>query len=162
MPIFDFEFIVNAPLCVVQEFHRDTRALKLLTPPPTVVQLHKIEPLAEGSVSEFTLWVGPLPLKWKAVHHNVGPAGFTDVQESGPAQKWEHTHTFETVNPESTRILEHIEFEHRRNFWGIVTRMLFAKPNLFAMFTYRKFVTRRQCNGKTARVHSRQGCPDNS
>ncbi|MBJ42444.1 MAG: hypothetical protein CMJ80_03985 [Planctomycetaceae bacterium] len=156
MPTFDFEFIVNAPLCVVQDFHRDTRALKLLTPPPTVVQLHKIEPLAEGSVSEFTLWVGPLPLKWRAVHHNVGPAGFTDVQESGPAKKWEHTHTFEIVNPESTRILEHIEFEHRRDFWGIVTRILFARPNLFAMFTYRKLVTRLRCTRKTISIHSQQ------
>ena len=63
MPVFDFSFEVNAPLSVVQAFHHGTAALKQLTPPPTIVQIHSVEPLAEGSVSRFTLWVGPLPLR---------------------------------------------------------------------------------------------------
>jgi cysteine-rich repeat protein len=94
MPVFDYSFTVDAPLEAVRDFHHDTSALKKLTPPPTIVQLHSIEPLGEGSVSRFTLWVGPLPLKWKAVHRNVSDRGFTDVQAEGPAAKWEHTHTF--------------------------------------------------------------------
>jgi hypothetical protein len=80
MPTFDFTFTVNAPLADVREFHRDTSALKRLTPPPTIVQLHDVEPLGEGSVSRFTLWVGPLPLRWTAVHRDVSERGFTDVQ----------------------------------------------------------------------------------
>ena len=94
MPVFDFRFNVDASLESVREFHRDTSALKRLTPPPTIVQLHKVEPLGEGSVSEFTLWVGPMPLRWKAVHRDVSETGFTDIQVSGPARAWEHTHRF--------------------------------------------------------------------
>jgi ligand-binding SRPBCC domain-containing protein len=142
MPQFDYRFTVNAPLQAVREFHHDTSALKKLTPPPTIVQLHNIEPLSEGSVSEFTLWVGPLPLRWKAVHRGVSEQGFTDVQAAGPAGKWEHTHTFRAVTPQTTEINEHIKYEHKNGFWGIVTRILFAKPNLYLMFTFRKFVTR--------------------
>ncbi len=142
MPVFDFRFTVAAPLEAVQEFHADTRALKRLTPPPTIVQLHSIEPMAEGSVSLFTLWVGPLPLKWRAVHRDVTELGFTDVQESGPAKKWEHTHTFKELTPGSTEIHEHIEYEHKSGFWGIVTRLLFNKPSLYITFTYRKLATR--------------------
>ncbi len=142
MPVFDYTFTVTAPLEAVRDFHHDTSALKKLTPPPTIVQLHKIEPLGEGSVSEFTLWVGPLPLRWRAVHERVSEHGFTDVQAAGPAGKWEHTHTFHALNSQTTQINEHIEYEHKNNFWGIVTRILFAKPNLFLMFTYRKLVTR--------------------
>ena len=142
MPTFDYSFTVNAPLSAVQAFHSDTSALKRLTPPPTIVQLHSIEPLAEGSVSKFTLWVGPLPLRWTAVHRNVSPRGFTDVQAAGPAARWEHTHTFTPLDADTTRIDEHIEFEHKPGFWGMVTRLLFSRPNLLLMFTYRKLATR--------------------
>ena len=143
MPVFDYVFQVAAPLEAVRDFHRDTSALKRLTPPPTIVQLHSIEPLAEGSVSQFTLWVGPLPLRWKAVHRNVSERGFTDVQASGPAAKWEHTHSFVPLDGGGTEIREHIEFEHNRGFWGLVTRVLFSWPNLRLMFGYRRWVTQR-------------------
>ena len=143
MPVFDFHFTVAAPREAVRDFHRDTSALKRLTPPPTIVQLHEIEPLAEGSVSRFTLWVGPLPLRWTAVHKNVGDHGFTDILADGPAKKWEHTHTFTAAAEDLTEVSEHIEYEHKPGFWGLVTRVLFARPNLYLMFTYRKWMTRR-------------------
>ena len=142
MPVFNYQFTVNASLEAVREFHSDTSALKRLTPPPTIVQLHEIEPLGEGSVSRFTLWVGPLPLRWKAVHRDVSERGFTDVQTEGPAQKWEHTHTFTPVSSDVTEVREHIEFEHKRGFWGAVTRILFARPSLVLMFAFRKQATR--------------------
>lgn len=142
LPTFDYRFRVDAPLQAVREFHRDTRALRRLTPPPTLVQLHSVEPLAEGSVSRFTLWVGPLPLHWTAVHRDVSANGFTDVQTAGPVRKWEHTHRFTPLGATATEIHEHIEFEHQPNAWGLLTRVLFASPNLYLMFTYRKLVTR--------------------
>lgn len=143
MPVFDYTFTVAAPLAAVRDFHRDTSALKRLTPPPTIVQLHSIEPMAEGSVSKFTLWVGPLPLRWTAVHRNVSDRGFTDIQAEGPAKKWEHTHSFVPVSENLTEIREHIEFEHKRGGWGLVTRLLFSRPNLLVMFGYRRWITRR-------------------
>ena len=142
MPVFDFSFAVDAPLSAVRDFHRDTSALKRLTPPPTVVRLISIEPLAEGSVSKFVLWVGPLPLHWTAVHRNVSDRGVTDVQAAGPAAAWAHTHTFTPLSDGRTRIDEHIEYAHKNGLWGIVTRLLFSKPNLWLMFSYRRFVTR--------------------
>ena len=142
MPVFDYRFTVAAPIAAVREFHRDTSAHKRHTPPPTIVQLHSIEPLAEGSVSRFTLWVGPLPLRWTAVHRGVHADGFTDVQAAGPAAKWEHTHSFVPLSSDTTEIREHIEYEHKRGAWGLVTRVLFSKPNLWFMFGYRKFATR--------------------
>ena len=65
-----------------------------------------------------------------------------NVQAEGPARKWEHTHSFVPIDAGTTEVREHIEFEHRNGFWGVVTRLLFSRPNLLAMFTYRKFVTR--------------------
>lgn len=142
VPTFDFTFTVPASLAAVRAFHGHTSALKRLTPPPTIVQLHEIEPLGEGSVSKFTLWVGPLPLRWTAVHRGVTSRGFTDVQTEGPAARWEHTHTFTPIDAGTTRIDEHIEFDHKPAPWGVVTRLLFSRPNLILMFTYRKLATR--------------------
>ena len=143
MPVFDYSFTVDASLDAVHEFHHDTSALKILTPPPTVVQLHRIELLAEGSVSDFTLWIGPIPIRWKAVHRDITENGFTDIQAEGPAAMWEHTHTFTRESEGKTRVSEHIEFEHKPSWRGLLTRALFARPNLLAMFTYRKLATRR-------------------
>ena len=145
MPVFDFAFRVDASPAAVREFHHDTRALRRLTPPPTFVQLHSIEPLGEGSVSRFTLWVGLVPLRWKAVHRDVTDRGFTDVQAEGPAAKWEHTHSFVPLDDGTTEIREHIEFEHKPGLAGLLTRVLFSRPNLLVMFAYRRFVTRRHC-----------------
>jgi ligand-binding SRPBCC domain-containing protein len=142
MPVFDYRFHVPHGLSAVREFHRDTRALKRLTPPPTWVQIHEVEPLGEGSVSRFTLWIGPLPLRWKAVHRGVSENGFTDIQAEGPARKWEHTHRFVPQGDRATEIQEHIEYEHRPGLRGLLTRVLFSRPNLWLMFTYRKWATR--------------------
>jgi ligand-binding SRPBCC domain-containing protein len=152
MPTFDCRFTVQAPLKEVSDFHRDTRALKRLTPPPAFVQLHDVQPLSEGSVSRFTIWAGPLPLRWTAVHRGVSESGFTDVQTAGPARRWEHTHTFRALSESETEIHEHIEYEHHPGLRGLLTRMLFSPLNLRAMFAYRRMVTR----GELCRTSARQ------
>jgi len=144
MPTFDFTFAVRAPLVAVAEFHRDTRALKRLTPLPIFMQLHRVEPMGEGSVSEFTLWFGPIPVRWVAVHSNVDPQrGFTDTQARGPLKRWRHTHIFSAEGSDVTRVKEHIEYEHHGGVRGLFTRLMFGRLGLLALFTARKFVTRR-------------------
>lgn len=139
---FDYKFTVTAPLTAVSRFHHDTRILKKLTPPPIFVQIHHFEPLAEGSLAEFTLWFGPLPVRWQAVHSNVSSAGFTDTQVSGPLQHWAHTHRFTAVTPHVTQVHEHIAYAHHDGLHGLLSRLLFARPGLYLLFTARKFLTR--------------------
>jgi ligand-binding SRPBCC domain-containing protein len=144
MARFNYSFTVNAPLAAVAEFHYDTRALKRLTPPPVAVQLHRVEPLAEGSTSEFTLWFGPLPVRWTAVHSQVDrQRGFTDTQVRGPMRRWRHSHCFEAVSERETRVREHLEYQHPAGLRGLFSRLLFSAPALWALFTYRKWATRR-------------------
>ncbi len=63
---FDYQFTVPAPLAAVAAFHHDARILPRLTPPPMRVQLHRVDPLGEGALADFTLWFGPLPVRWVA------------------------------------------------------------------------------------------------
>ena len=140
---FDDAFIVHAPLAAVAEFHHNARALKRLTPPPIFAQMHRVEPLAENSVAEFTLWFGPLPVRWTAVHSNIDSQhGFTDTQRSGPMRYWQHTHRFEAVDDGVTRVSEHIEYAHHFGWRGVFSRLLFNPLALRLLFYYRGLVTR--------------------
>lgn len=144
MPVFDFSFIVNAPLSAVSAFHHDTSVLKRLTPPPIFAQIHAFEPLGENSKASFTLWFGPIPIRWQVVHSNVGPNGFTDTQVRGPLRRWRHTHRFTAVDERTTRVDEHIEYEHHAGLKALFSRLLFSRPALSFLFTARMLITRKQ------------------
>ena len=142
MPVFTYQFTVNAPLTAVRDFHQDTSALKKLTPPPLWAQIHTFEPMAEGSKADFTLWFGPVPVRWQAVHFNITDNGFTDRQERGPLNSWQHTHRFTAVNHTTTRVKDQIQYEYPAGWRGLFCRLLFNKPGLTVLFTGRKLLTR--------------------
>ena len=144
MPTFDYTFTVPAPLQRVADFHRSTHALSKLSPPPIIVQLQHIEPLEEGSTARFTLWFGPIPIHWVAVHTKVDFLhGFTDTQTHGALQSWQHTHRFSALDENHTQVHEHIEYQHAAGLCGLFTRLLFNPPSLRFMFAYRAWVTQR-------------------
>ncbi len=136
-------YLVKGPQEAVAFFHQGTNALRRLTPPPIFVQLHRVEPLAENSRSEFTLWFGPLPVRWLAIHSQVGPHGFTDRQARGPMKFWEHRHQWQAVDACTTVMEEQILYEHHPGLAGLLSRLLFAPPLLRLMLAYRKWVIRR-------------------
>lgn len=143
MPTFNYSFTVAAPRPAVTAFHHDTRVLKRLSPPPLFVQLHRFEPLAENAEASFTMWFGPIPLRWRAVHTDVGPGGFTDTQLSGPLARWQHRHRFTALDDRRTQVDEEIRYEHAPGPRGLFTRLFFNRPALTLLFTYRQLVTRR-------------------
>lgn len=143
MHLFEHRFRVNTSLEAVSLFHHDTYALKKLTPPPVIAQIHSVEPLAEGSRSTFTLWFGPVPVRWTAEHSSVDRrTGFTDTQISGPMKFWRHRHEWHAEAERTTIVTDRIEYEHHPGYRGLLTRILFAPPFLKIMFTYRKWATR--------------------
>lgn len=150
MPAFRRQFLVQAPLAVVVDFHRDPSALRLLTPPPIFVQLHRVEPLAEGSQVEFTLWMGPVPVRWLAQHQDVGAEGFSDVQQRGPFQHWMHRHTFRAVSDNQTEVSDEVMAEFGQGlFAGLISRLMWL--GLPVLFAYRSWVTRRLCQKEIQR-----------
>jgi ligand-binding SRPBCC domain-containing protein len=135
MSVYEHHFRVQATLDRVAEFHQDPRALKRLTPPPVIVRFHEVQPLTENSRVDFTMWIGPLPVRWVAVHSNVEfPKGFTDTQIEGPFTSWVHTHTFRMVNDRTTEIIDRVEAQPSNRPWlGLVSRfMWFSLPLLFS------------------------------
>lgn len=145
MAVFDYEFFVDAPQSAVADFHYRS-SVKTLTPFPIIVRLHEFEPLSEGSLADFTLWFGPVPVRWIVVHSNIGPGGFTDRQLVGPLQSWQHEHRFIAVDGQRTRVHEHIEYAYKPGWRGILSRLLFSGPALRMLFMMRKRITRKKIN----------------
>lgn len=143
MESFDHRFEVLAPLKEVAAFHGRTDILRRLTPPPLIVQLHRFGEMKEGMEAEFTLWLGPLPIRWQAVHRDVTANGFTDIQRKGPAASWKHIHRFAALGERRTEVHDHIEYAHKPGLPGLFSRLLFPKAGLRLLFTYRKWVTKR-------------------
>ena len=113
MPHFHKITGVSSPIEEVAALHRNPEILKELTPPWAPVNFHRIDMLAEVSVVEMTVWLGLIPVFWRAKHLNVHPiSGFSDIQEIGPFQRWKHQHNFQKLDDKNTWIEDQIDAKH--------------------------------------------------
>ncbi|MFP3855277.1 MAG: SRPBCC family protein [Anaerolineales bacterium] len=139
---YKHRFKVEAPLAAVRQFHQRMESFKALTPPPIIVQLHRApENPGQGDEMEFTLWLGPLPVRWLAEFTQVDQDGFTDLQKHGPFKRWVHHHHFTSQPNGSTVIEDRIEVEIGLGMLTpIAVGMWLGLPLLFL---YRQWRTRR-------------------
>ena len=142
--IYQHRFRVVAPLVRVAEFHSRAASMAAITPPPIIVRMrHTPAVLAEGAEMDFTLWLGPLPVRWLAHIEAVSPTGFSDRQLQGPFAEWVHRHTFFAVDERTTAVLDEVTLRLRLHpLWGLVgLGMWLGLPLLFA---FRAWKTRRK------------------
>src|SRR5258708_7446450 len=78
-------------------WHARPGALERLTPPWWKLRvLDRTGGVENGARVTFLVRAGPLELRWAAEHRDVEPGrGFTDLQVSGPFDRWVHTHRME-------------------------------------------------------------------
>jgi ligand-binding SRPBCC domain-containing protein len=128
-------FRVRAPLEAVRHFHARGEALAQITPPPLRFEAQQVPDLISSPTTMcFTLWLGPLPIRWVARIEDISPDGFVDRQESGPFHTWIHRHAFRPLDEGQTEVLDQIEARLRPHlFWGpFGLGMLLGLPLLFA------------------------------
>jgi ligand-binding SRPBCC domain-containing protein len=140
---FQHRFQVDAPLAVVADFHRQSASMGAITPPPVIVRVQRA-PAILNSEDEmaFTMWLGPLPIRWLARIEEVTPTGFVDRQLRGPFRQWVHRHTFRPVSPTVTEVIDEITITLSDTwYWKLVGwGMYLSLPLLFA---YRAWQTKR-------------------
>ncbi len=132
---FQHRLTVKAPLAAVAEFHSRSASMSQITPPPMIVRVHRAPArLGEGDEMDFTLWAGPIPLRWVAKIEDVTPEGFTDRQTRGPFAAWTHRHRFVRVTENETAVVDEVQAEVKRHpFWGPVGLLMWlGMPVLFA------------------------------
>jgi len=141
-PSFMQRFRVRAPLARVAAFHEGPEALARLQPPLSGTRFLRVDPLGEGSVTEFEMGFAPFTIRWRAVHRDVTPGlGFTDVQEAGPMASWVHRHEYRAVSADVTEVSDRIWIVHHDDVRGLVTQVLFGPEVLRSLFMYRAFAT---------------------
>lgn len=145
---YQHEFRLNAPLDQVAAFHGQSANMAAITPPPISVRIHQApEQLADGSVMNFTLWMGPVPVNWISQIEAVSPNGFIDRQLSGPFKFWLHQHRFTALSDGITLVQDEIQAELKPHpWWGLVgLAMWLGMP---VLFYFRARQTRRLLQGK--------------
>lgn len=142
--VFEKRSVFKTTLDKMNAFHQDRAALSKLTPPPIFIQLHNDgrTSLTAGDL-DFTLWFGPLPIRWLARHEEMpGKAGFAEWQVNGPLKYWRHEHIFEPVEG-GVALYDRVTLEHAPGFKGLMTRLMFDGLPLKFLFFYRHLRTRR-------------------
>lgn len=145
---FQHEFIIKAPIQMVVDFHKKSASMGDITPPPIrVIFQCAPEELAEGDEIEFTLWMGPVPVRWLARIEEASPAGFTDRQLSGPFREWVHRHTFIQMSENRTKIVDQVQARlDSHPFTGISGMLMWLGMPI--LFSYRAWKTRRLLENK--------------
>lgn len=143
---FQHSTLINAPVEVVWGFHERPNILELLTPPWQPMQVIRREGgLEVGAISELRIFLGPISLRWIAVHIECEKYRlFTDTQQEGPMNSWVHRHQFREEDGK-TRLTDTIEFalpggrlvEWLAGWWVLT--------QLNQLFRYRHQVTKREC-----------------
>ncbi|MBC1239736.1 SRPBCC family protein [Nostoc sp. 2RC] len=145
---FKHSSIINAPPEVVWKFHERPDILKLLTPPWQPVQVVRRDGgLDVGAITEFRLFLGPVPLTWLARHiEHEKYRLFVDEQISGPFESWIHRHEFEPEDSGKTRLTDAISFSMPGGETVELIGGWLVQAQLEAMFRYRHYITKRECD----------------
>lgn len=140
---YQHTFHVHAPLSVVADFHAQSASMGAITPPPVKAQVHQAPArLNEGDEMDFTLWLGPLPIRWVARIEDVSGNGFSDRQLRGPFRRWVHRHQFRAIDNQTTEVIDEIEAGLQPHpLWAVVGLGMWL--NLPLLFAYRGWKTKR-------------------
>ena len=143
---FQYSSLINAPVETVWNFHERPDILKILTPPWQPVEVVRREGgLDVGAISEFKIFLGPIPVKWVARHTDCKRYQlFTDKQIEGPMESWVHQHQFVEENGK-TRLTDTIEYSLPGGSWAEMILGWWVEARLKDMFRYRHEITKQEC-----------------
>jgi ligand-binding SRPBCC domain-containing protein len=140
---------VRASQQAVADFHSGPGGFKALNPFFIPIMVHEApDPLVSGSEMAFTLWLGPIPVRWRARIEDSDMTGFTDVQLRGPFKAWQHRHSFIRIDDNTTEIHDAITAEMPDNLlkWPVAAMMWLGLP---VLFQYRAWKTRKVLENPT-------------
>lgn len=124
-------------------WHLRPGAFERLGPPWEKARVDKRDPqLGEGSEVRLAVPIGLLKVRWLARHHGfVAGRQFQDTQVTGPFARFEHTHRFEPTGPNSSELVDHIEYNLPGGSLGEWLASSSIKQKFDRMFAYRHRVT---------------------
>lgn len=102
---------------------------RILTPRP--IHMHP------GTLIDYELQLFRLPLRWRTCIETFDPPQrFTDIQLTGPYQRWHHLHEFFEVSG-GTLMLDQVDYALPLGILGKVAHACFVRRTLERIFDYR-------------------------
>jgi ligand-binding SRPBCC domain-containing protein len=149
MSHFNYESTIQAPATLVFDWHRAPEAIKKLTPPWEPVEVvgtpGSIDKIGSRTTLEISI-LGGIHCLWVAEHRNYQPGkSFQDVQISGPFASWCHTHSVESIDENTCRYIDSIDYKLPMGWLGDLFGGWFVRQKLKKMFTYRHDLVKREC-----------------
>ena len=137
------EQIIEKPIKNVFEFFKTPENLERLT--PDSLNFHFLTPtpitMKEGSIIDYQLSVFFKTIRWTTYITNYDPPyKFSDVQLKGPYSFWHHTHQFESLDQNKTKMIDEVRYQLPFGVFGKIAHTLFVKRQLNDIFNYRKQV----------------------
>lgn len=143
-----YETTIDAPLDAVWAFHEDVaNALPALSPPRDEVKLESIDGQPRIGFTVVIAAKGPLGrLRWAARYVEYEPphdvifgreARFVDVQDTGPFKSFRHSHEFEAIDHQTTRVVDRIDYQVGYGPIGWIANTIFVRRKLDAIFAHR-------------------------
>ena len=147
------ETVIPEQLEVVFSYFGDATNLGRLTPPFLHFRILTPEPIEMrvGTLIDYRLRLHGVPIRWRTIIRSWEPPfRFVDEQLRGPYRKWSHTHEFEAIDDERTRMRDTVRYQVPLAF---LTHRWLVRPDLERVFQYRQDVIQREFAGQgNARV----------
>jgi uncharacterized protein (TIGR01777 family) len=131
--------VMPASARAVFDWHARPGAFERLTPPFDPVQVVEHSgSIARGSRAVIRVRVGPLSMRWVAVHTAFEDGvSFSDVQESGPFALFEQTHRMVPQSPDQSLLEDEVRYRLPLGWLGALGGGRLARRKLEALFAYR-------------------------
>ena len=144
--VLEREQIVPLPRATSFAFFGDAFNLELITPPFLRFRVLTKPPveMRQGALLEYHLSLFGVPFRWRTLIESWSPdESFVDRQLEGPYTLWHHTHTFEELAPERTRMRDRVLYQIPFGVFGAIAQALFVRRVLKKIFDYRAEVIAR-------------------
>lgn len=138
---------IDVPVEALREWHFRTEAFARLTPPwekTSVIEAPGA--LVDGARAVIEVGIGPIKQRWVA-EHEITAGGFIDRQIEGPFAFWEHTHRFEAISDDKSRLTDSIRYRLPFGLAGRVFGKSFIERKLDRLFRYRHAITTSDLTG---------------
>lgn len=138
----EFRSKIDTSAGKVFAWHAHPGAFQRLTPPWLPIELKRFEGIREGDCAEIRIGAGPAMVTWIAEHHDIIEGRqFCDRQVKGPFAHWDHTHRFDPDGPDTSTLIDQIEYELPLGGLGDWLGNGLTRYELKRQFAYRHRIT---------------------